>query len=84
MCNFCKNKQFIPMQFRGEGIGTVIDNINAIFGRQDDITGGSGIQIVEDSGQFFLSYDNSADEYADGFAAINYCPICGMELKKEE
>lgn len=70
------------MEQRGEGIGTMADNINFLFGRDSDE--GSGIQLEElktkAGSEFYLRYDNSADEYGDGMARIYYCPMCGRKL----
>ena len=40
----------------------------------------SGIMLDEENGKHYLTYDNSAGEYARGAVEIKYCPICGREL----
>ena len=33
---------------------------------------------------YSLHYDNSGDEYGEGEFEINYCPICGRKLVKDD
>ena len=69
------------MQARGDGIATMADNIQSLFGRSQ-ITG-SGVQLKALNGGIVLAYDNSADEYGDGYLPIRYCPMCGQKLQEE-
>jgi len=84
-CDFCLKKKFYPMNIVGDGTKTMSTMLKDIFGKEEDDAeidpSGSGIRLfpVTDDG-FFLEYDNSDDEYADGYFKINYCPICGRKL----
>lgn len=31
-----------------------------------------------------IRYDNSGGEYAEGYLPINYCPLCGKNLRETE
>ncbi len=85
-CSFCKEKKFYPMRHHGKGLQTMATMIMNLFGTQHeedciDEPDGSGVRLfpITDDG-YFLEYDNSADEYADGYFQIHYCPICGRNL----
>lgn len=80
-CDFCETRLFHTMDIRGEGIGTMSDNIQTLFGRSGYT--GSGVQLKELNGEPVLSYDNSSNEYGDGYLPIRYCPMCGRKLKEE-
>lgn len=85
VCAFCEKKEFMPMLERGEGIGTVMDNLMMLLGSDDDdYEPTSGVQIVEDEDGIFLTYDNSAREYGKGYMKIRYCPMCGRKLERED
>lgn len=78
MCEFCEGNERISEEYHGEGIlpmGTMITNL---FGFGDRKNG-----IRYDSENNLLGFDNSEGEYAECFVKINYCPMCGKDLGKE-
>lgn len=84
MCEFCDGK-LIPTEYTSGGIRTAADMISSLytsfFGEEKST--GSGIRLICEDGENLLSFDNSANEYADGMIAINYCPMCGRKLNAD-
>ena len=66
-CEFCKGKP-IDAEYAGEGIKTMY----MMLGISPD--GTNSIRIEHGN---MLTWDNSAGEYAELSAKINYCPMCG-------
>ena len=86
-CSFCKDKKFYPMRYCAKHQQQTMQTmLMSLFGTQHkedyiDEPDGSGVRLfpITDDG-YFLEYDNSSDEYADGYFQIHYCPICGRNL----
>ena len=73
MCEFCKD------------IGIGLPDWN--FLPEDDeeiIQRGIEIEIRKIIDKTALVFTNSADAYGAGAININYCPMCGRELRSEE
>lgn len=77
-CKFC-NGELIPMEAVGEGIKTMRIMLGMLGGEFEEEY--DGIQLMEGN---YLTFDNSSGEYARGAVEINYCPMCGHELKGSE
>ena len=83
------------IMFNNLEVGRVFEHVELnmimnLFGTQHDEDcidepDGSGVRLspITDDG-YFLEYDNSANEYADGYFQIHYCPICGRKLEAQE
>lgn len=78
MCEFCEGNERIIEEYHGEGILPMRTMITGLFGFGDSKNG-----IRYDTDNNLLGFDNSEGEYAEGFAKINYCPMCGRDLRKE-
>lgn len=73
MCEFCKN------------IGIGIPDWDFLTPDENGRTpSGVEIEIRKIVGKRALVFTNSANEYGAGALNINYCPICGKRLTKEE
>lgn len=73
MCEFCEN------------IGVGIPNLNfADSTARNWIKSGEYIGIREIINRKALVFTNSANEYGYGALDINYCPICGRDLRSAE
>lgn len=69
-CVFCEEKKVISGRKTGPGLLPMAD----MFG----VSSESGIMLEKKN---LLGFDNSAGEYAMRYVEINYCPICGRNLK---
>lgn len=77
MCDYCESKKkFIP-EHSGEGIHTMKQNLNWMFGFGEDDT----IAHIKNG---ILYVDNSSGEYAELGFKIKYCPICGEKMPESE
>lgn len=77
MCEYCEGKKkFIP-EYTGEGIHTMQQNLNFMFGFGKN----DAIAHIKDR---ILYVDNSSGEYAELGFQINYCPNCGEKLRESE
>ena len=73
MCEFCEN------------IAKDVPNWNFRYNNETDICpSGDAIDLLNVNGYIALVFTNSADEYEYGHAKVNYCPICGRDLRSEE
>lgn len=80
MCDFCEAKKFLPIRYSHSkpSMRPMSDDFGSLFG----IESISGVQLEETDNGAFLSYDNSAKEYASGLFKIAYCPLCGRKLAR--
>lgn len=78
MCKFCEGNERISGEYHGQGILPARTMITSLFGFGDSVYG-----IRYDTDTNLLGFDNSEGEYAEGFVKINYCPMCGRDLRKE-
>lgn len=73
-CCFCKNiKMGMPNWTFGDEELPTFKNADGI-----------AIEIRQILENNSLVFTNSADEYGCGYININYCPICGRDLKVVE
>ena len=73
MCKFCENiKKDVPNWDFGYNEET------------DSFPSGDAIDLLSVHGYIALVFTNSADEYEYGHEKVNYCPICGRDLRSEE
>lgn len=79
ICEFCEGNKIIRDEYHGQGILPARTMITGLFGFGDSKNG-----IRYDTKNNLLGFDNSEGEYAEGFVKINYCPICGRDLRKEK
>lgn len=75
-CKFCKENVKINSELSRGDIMPMLDLINFMAGKETN----SG--IIFDSEENLLGFDNSAGEYAMQYIHINYCPMCGRDLKE--
>lgn len=77
LCEFCQKENFQPAEGfdRNTGYMTMTAMLDKIFAAHDQPSG-SGIYLKCHR----LFFDNSSDEYADGYIEIKYCPFCGKEI----
>lgn len=75
MCDFCENGKKMKADYKGEGITTAINMIDALFGAGDDDSFCAA--RIENN---ILFVDNSSREYAELGVEIKYCPMCGRSL----
>lgn len=76
MCEYCEGKKAFKEEYSSsDGIHTAKRNLNLLLGldRADDIA------HIKDG---ILFADTSSGEYAELGFKINYCPICGKEIRK--
>lgn len=81
-CGFCNGEFKSADGCLDGGIMTMKTMLNNLFGgfietKEDD---GMGVHLLDGN---LMCFDNSSDEYVDGFVEINYCPFCGKELKND-
>lgn len=79
-CLFCKGQKIPAEGFSGNGIHTMKQNLDLLFGSSKESEPSDYIQLGQDSEENFLLFQNSSDEYAEGRVAIHYCPLCGRDL----
>lgn len=77
MCKFCEGNERISEEYHEEGLLPMRTMITGLFGFGDSKNG-----IRYDSENNLLGFDNSEGEYAECFVKINYCPMCGRDLRK--
>lgn len=75
MCDYCEGMKAFEAEYKGNGILTMKNNLNFLFGFGED----TGIAHIEDG---ILFADTSSGEYATLGFKINYCPYCGTKLSK--
>ena len=83
-CRFC-NGELIPAEETiGGGIMTVMSMVSAFqahFGLDNEPDDSNFIQLKENN---LLCFQNSSGEYTTLGVRIEYCPLCGKKLNKEE
>jgi len=75
-CAFCAGKR-IPATYAGEGTHTMRTMLTMMFGTAEE-DAVDGIRLVDGK---FMAFDNSSGEYAEQMVEINFCPMCGQEIK---
>lgn len=83
-CLLCEGQKIPAEGFSKKGMHTMKQNMDFLFGTSEKLEPSDYIQLVEDENETYLSFQNSSGEYADGFIAIRYCPLCGKKLKAIE
>lgn len=88
-CRFCSG-YVIRGKSVGNGIKTFHDMINNMLGKEDeeDLDPDklcNGIQLKRDADwNPYILADSSAMEYDPVKIGINFCPLCGENLKEED
>lgn len=77
-CPLCEEGKKLDPEYQGEGIGTMAMNLHNLFGSE---LKHDGIQLQDNN---VLMWDNSSGEYAKLGIIINFCPICGRQIRKKE
>ena len=70
MCKFCENIQ------------KDVPNWNFEYNEEtNSLPIGDAIDLLSIHGYTALAFTNSADEYEFGHIKVNYCPMCGRDLR---
>lgn len=80
MCEFCEGKIIKSTNYEGDILPfrLMFSSIVRCDYSSDEAV--NGIFLNEDN---MMGFNNSDGEYATQFVKINYCPMCGRDLRKE-
>jgi hypothetical protein len=76
MCDYCEGKRAFQVEYFGEGIKTMSVMLGALLpGHRKE-----NVAHIKDG---ILFADTSSGEYAELGFEINFCPMCGEKIERE-